>query len=151
MLMREAQALRRDWPEFAVVPVEADFMQPFALPAEAASLPHTGFYRANHRQFRAARGELVLRHAGHMLGKGATLIIGVDLIKDASTLNAAYNDAAGITARFNLNLLTRINHELNGSFDLSTFSHHAFYNSERHRIEMHLASKKRQKVRVAGR
>ena len=86
-----------------------------------------------------------------MLGKGATLIIGVDLVKDTSVLNAAYNDAAGITARFNLNLLTRINRELNGSFDLTSFSHHAFYNSERHRIEMHLASKKRQKAKIAGR
>ncbi len=152
MLMREAQALRRDWPELAVIPVEADFMQPFALPAEAASLPHTGFFPGSTiGNFEPHEASSFLRHAGHMLGKGATLIIGVDLIKDASTLNAAYNDAAGITARFNLNLLTRINHELNGSFDLSTFSHHAFYNSERHRIEMHLASKKRQKVRVAGR
>ena len=92
-----------------------------------------------------------LRHAGRMLGRGATLIIGVDLVKDASILNAAYDDAAGVTAKFNLNLLTRINRELDGHFDLDSFSHHAFYNSERHRIEMHLASKKRQKVRVAGR
>ena len=68
-----------------------------------------------------------------------------------SILNAAYDDAAGVTAKFNLNLLTRINRELDGHFDLDSFSHHAFYNSERHRIEMHLASKKRQKVRVAGR
>ena len=72
-------------------------------------------------------------------------------MKDASILNAAYNDEAGITAKFNLNLLTRINRELGADFDLASFSHHAFYNSERHRIEMHLASKKRQKVRVAGR
>ena len=66
-------------------------------------------------------------------------------------LNAAYNDAAGVTARFNLNLLTRINRELGGTFDLDSFCHQAFYNTERRRIEMHLASRKRQKVRVAGR
>ncbi len=65
-------------------------------------------------------------------------------------LNAAYNDAAGVTARFNLNLLVRINRELGGTFNLHTFEHHAFYNRERHRIEMHLASLKRQKVKVAG-
>ena len=65
-------------------------------------------------------------------------------------LNAAYNDAEGITAKFNLNLLTRINRELGGTFQLENFEHHAFYNRERHRIEMHLASLKRQKVRVAG-
>ena len=86
-----------------------------------------------------------------MLGAGATLIVGVDLVKDARVLNAAYNDAAGVTARFNLNLLTRINRELGGDFDLDGFCHQAFYNSERRRIEMHLASRKRQKVRVAGR
>jgi dimethylhistidine N-methyltransferase len=92
-----------------------------------------------------------LRHAATMLGTGATLIIGYDLIKDAAVLNAAYNDAAGVTARFNLNLLTRINRELDGSFDLDTFSHQAFYNTERRRIEMHLASRTRQRVKVAGR
>ena len=65
-------------------------------------------------------------------------------------LNAAYNDAEGITAKFNLNLLTRINRELDGTFRLNSFEHHAFYNRERHRIEMHLASLKRQKVKVGG-
>ena len=78
------------------------------------------------------------------------LIVGVDLIKPAEILNAAYNDAAGVTAKFNLNLLVRINRELGGTFKLDTFEHHAFYNRERHRIEMHLASLKRQKVKVAG-
>ena len=92
-----------------------------------------------------------LRQTGRMLGTGASFIIGVDLVKDAKILNAAYNDRAGVTANFNLNLLARINRELGGNFDLASFSHQAFYNSERHRIEMHLASKKRQKVKVAGR
>ena len=76
-----------------------------------------------------------------MLGAGATLIIGFDLVKDVKVLNAAYNDAAGVTARFNLNLLTRINRELGGNFDLDMFCHQAFYNTERRRIEMHLASR----------
>jgi len=78
-------------------------------------------------------------------------MISVDLVKDAGILNAAYDDAAGVTARFNLNLLARINRELGGEFDLASFSHKAFYNSERHRIEMHLVSRKRQKLKVAGR
>src|SRR5204863_9514403 len=85
-----------------------------------------------------------------ILGSGAALIVGVDLIKPANVLNAAYNDADGITARFNLNLLTRINRELGGAFRLDTFEDHAFYNRDRHRIEMHLASLKRQNVKVAG-
>jgi dimethylhistidine N-methyltransferase len=152
MLTREAQDLRRDRPQLLVLPVDADFTQPFALPAEAAGLSRTGFFPGSTiGNFEPHEACSFLRHAGRMLGTGATLIIGVDLVKDAGVLNAAYNDAAGITARFNLNLLTRINRELNASFDLASFSHHAFYNSERHRIEMHLASKKRQKVKVAGR
>ena len=152
MLMEEADALRRDQPQLLVLPVDADFTQPFALPAEVATLPRIGFFPGSTiGNFEPHEACSFLRHAGRMLGNGATLIVGVDLIKDATILNAAYNDAAGITAKFNLNLLARINRELNGSFDLTTFSHHAFYNSERHRIEMHLASKKRQKVKVAGR
>ena len=91
-----------------------------------------------------------LRNAGRILGAGATLIVGADLVKPVEVLNAAYNDAAGVTAKFNLNLLMRINRELGGTFKLDTFEHHAFYNRERHRIEMHLASLKRQKVKVAG-
>ena len=82
--------------------------------------------------------------------RARVLIIGVDLIKPAEVLNAAYNDDAGVTAKFNLNLLTRINRELGGNFKLDAFEHHAFYNRERNRVEMHLASLKRQKVKVAG-
>jgi len=152
MLMQEAQALRRDAPQLAVIPVEADVTQPFALPAEVADLPHTGFFPGSTiGNFEPHEACSFLRHGGRILGRGAILLIGVDLVKDASILNAAYNDAGGVTARFNLNLLTRINRELNGNFDLASFSHHAFYNAERHRIEMHLASNKRQKVKIAGR
>ena len=78
------------------------------------------------------------------------LIVGVDLVKDPAILHAAYNDEAGVTEKFNLNLLTRMNRELGANFKLKQFEHHAFYNRERQRIEMHLASLKRQKVRVAG-
>jgi len=152
MLIQEAEELRRDHPRLAVLPVEADFTQPFVLPAAVAGMAHTGFFPGSTiGNFEPYEACAFLRHAGHVLGRGAKLIIGVDLVKDASILNAAYDDAAGVTAKFNLNLLTRINRELGGDFDLESFSHHAFYNSERHRIEMHLASKKRQKVRVAGR
>jgi len=85
-----------------------------------------------------------------MLGTRATLVVGVDLVKDANILNAAYDDAAGVTARFNLNLLTRINRELLADFDVDAFTHRAFYNSERRRIEMHLVSGRRQTVNIAG-
>jgi uncharacterized SAM-dependent methyltransferase len=85
-----------------------------------------------------------------MLGPTAVFIIGVDLIKDPALLHAAYNDAAGVTAQFNLNLLARINRELGANFDLNAFEHRAFYNGELNRIEMHLASTRAQKVRIGG-
>ena len=78
------------------------------------------------------------------------MIIGVDLEKDERMLYSAYNDSAGVTARFNLNVLVRINRELGGNFDLSGFTHRAIYNRDRHRIEMHLISRKAQTVRVLG-
>jgi dimethylhistidine N-methyltransferase len=152
MLSQEAEALRRDHPQLAVLPVEADFTQPFVLPAAVASRARTGFFPGSTiGNFEPHEACAFLRHAGRMLGGGAGLIIGVDLVKEASILHAAYNDAAGVTAKFNLNLLARINRELDGDFDLASFSHKAFYNSVRQRIEMHLVSKQRQKVKVAGR
>lgn len=152
MLIQEANELRRDYPRLAVLPVEADFTKPFALPAAAAGMAHTGFFPGSTiGNFEPDEARAFLRHAGRMLGSGAALIIGVDLVKDPSILHAAYNDEAGLTAKFNLNLLARINRELDGDFDLASFDHHAFYNRERHRIEMHLVSKKRQRVSVAGR
>jgi dimethylhistidine N-methyltransferase len=152
MLAQEAAELARDHPGLEVLPHEADFTQPFALPPAVAGMPHTGFFPGSTiGNFEPHQACAFLRHAGEMLGRGAHLVIGVDLVKDPALLHAAYNDAAGVTARFNLNLLARINRELGGDFDLAGFSHQAFYNAERHRIEMHLASKRRQKVRVAGR
>lgn len=152
MLTQEASALRADFPRLKVKPVVADFCYPFELPAEAKGSPaRVGFFPGSTiGNFEPHEAASFMRHAGRMLGANARLIVGVDLIKPARILNAAYNDAAGITAAFNLNLLERINRELGGNFRLDGFEHHAFYNSERHRIEMHLASLKRQKVKVAG-
>jgi len=152
MLLQEAQELRRDYPRLAVLPVEADFTQPFTLPAEIVASARTGFFPGSTiGNFQPHEASEFLRHAGRMLGPGASLIIGVDLVKEPSVLHAAYNDAAGVTARFNPNLLTRINQELDGDFDLANFSHRARYNSARHRIEMHLVSETCQEVHVAGR
>src|SRR5258705_11892468 len=142
MLVQEAEELRRDYPRLAVLPVEADFTQPFSLPPAAAGMAHTGFFPGSTiGNFEPHEACAFLRHAGRMLGRASALIIGVDLVKDPKILNTAYNDGAGLTAKFNLNLLARINRELDGNFDLENFSHRAFYNSERHRIEMHLLSK----------
>jgi dimethylhistidine N-methyltransferase len=152
MLQQEAAELRRDYPHLTVLPVEADFTKPFQLPRGIALRSRVGFFPGSTiGNFEPHAAASFLRHAAAMLGAQSTLIIGVDLVKDAHVLNAAYDDAAGVTARFNLNLLTRINRELGGNFDLGTFCHQAFYNTERRRIEMHLASRTRQKVKVAGR
>ena len=152
MLAQETQSLRRDYPKLKVLPIEADFTKPFRLPPVLAEVPHVGFFPGSTiGNFEPHEASSFLRQARQILGAGATLIIGFDLVKDKAVLHAAYDDAAGITAKFNLNLLTRINRELGANFDLASFSHEAFYNSERHRIEMHLASKMRQKVRVLGR
>jgi dimethylhistidine N-methyltransferase len=152
MIEREAAELRVDFPRLKVLPVTADICKPFALPAEAKSAPaRVGFFPGSTiGNFEPHEAADFLRNAASILGEGATLIVGVDLIKPANVLNAAYNDAEGVTAKFNLNLLARINRELGGTFRLDMFEHHAFYNREKHRIEMHLASLKRQKVRVAG-
>jgi dimethylhistidine N-methyltransferase len=150
VLEEEAADLRKEFPKLSVVPVTADFTQPFDLPA---SVPPTrvGFFPGSTiGNFEPHEAAAFLRQAAKILGPRATLIVGTDLQKDSRILNAAYNDAAGVTQAFNLNLLARINRELDGRFDLDSFEHHAFYNRERHRIEMHLASSKRQKVKVAG-
>jgi dimethylhistidine N-methyltransferase len=152
MLAQEADELRHDHPRLRVLPFEADFTAPFELPAVVSGMPRTGFFPGSTiGNFEPREAGAFLRHAGNMLGRGAALIIGVDLIKDVGVLNAAYNDAAGVTAEFNLNLLARINRELAADFDLAGFRHHAFYNVERHRIEMHLVSTVNQTATVAGR
>jgi len=152
MLEQEAVELRPDFPQLKVLPVTADFTQDFDLPPEAkAAAVRVGFFPGSTiGNFEPHEAAAFLRHAGKMLGPGARLIIGADLIKPAEVLNAAYNDKAGVTAQFNLNLLTRINRELGGNFNLAAFEHHAFFNRERNRVEMHLASLKRQKVKVNG-
>jgi uncharacterized SAM-dependent methyltransferase len=135
----------------AVHPVVADFTETFAVPPAIADLPRVGFFPGSTiGNFEHHEAVEFLRHAGATLGEGAVLVIGVDMVKDISILCPAYNDAEGVTAKFNLNLLARINRELDGNFDLAAFEHHACYNRERSRIEMHLASVKRQKVRVNG-
>jgi dimethylhistidine N-methyltransferase len=151
-LEAQAAALRKDFPDLGVYPVTADFTAPFALPGAVAAMPKVGFFPGSTLgNFEPHEACAFLRSARDILGQGAEMVIGVDLEKDERVLSRAYNDAAGVTARFNLNVLHRINRELGGNFDLSAFTHRAIYNRERHRIEMHLISRKAQNVRVMGR
>ena len=151
-LKAQADALRRDLPDLAIHPVAADFTAPFALPEAVAGMPKVGFFPGSTLgNFEPHEACSFLRSAREILGHAAQMVIGVDLEKDERVLYDAYNDKAGVTARFNLNVLHRINRELGGNFDLSAFTHRAIYNRERHRIEMHLISRKAQTVRVLGR
>jgi dimethylhistidine N-methyltransferase len=151
-LKAQADALRQDFPGLAVYPVAADFTAPFALPEAAADMPKVGFFPGSTLgNFEPHEACAFLRSAREILGPGAQMVIGVDLEKDERVLYDAYNDKAGVTARFNLNVLHRINRELGGNFDVGAFIHRAIYNRDRHRIEMHLISRRAQTVRVLGR
>src|ERR1700694_812863 len=151
-LKAQADALRGDFPKLDVYPVTADFTLPFALPDAVASMAKVGFFPGSTLgNFEPHEACSFLRSARDILGSCAQMVIGVDLEKDERALYNAYNDSAGVTARFNLNVLHRINRELGGNFDTSAFTHRAIYNRDRHRIEMHLISRKAQTVRVLGR
>lgn len=136
-----------------VLPVTADFTQPFALPScLAANAPRLGFFPGStigNFAPNAAAGFLAAAH--RVLGSGAGLLVGADLVKDPAVLEAAYDDAAGVTARFNLNLLARLNRECGADFELSSFRHRAQWNAAEERMEMHLVSLRAQTVTLAGR
>lgn len=150
-LNAQAEALRADYPTLAIHPVTADFTAPFELPAAVRDMPKVGFFPGSTLgNFEPGEACTFLKSARAILGKGARMVIGVDLEKDERTLYDAYNDTAGITARFNLNVLHRINRELGGDFDVGAFIHRAIYNRDRHRIEMHLISKKAFTAEVLG-
>jgi dimethylhistidine N-methyltransferase len=150
-LNAQADELRKEFPNLAVYPVTADFTAPFALPDAVKAMPKVGFFPGSTLgNFEPHEACGFLRSARGILGEGARMLIGIDLEKDDRRLSAAYNDAAGVTAKFNLNLLDRINRELGGDFDRAAFTHRAIFNRERHRIEMHLISRKSQTVRVMG-
>jgi dimethylhistidine N-methyltransferase len=151
-LNSEAARLKRDLPHLRILPVAADFTKPFELPAAIRSHPRVGFFPGSTiGNFEPPQAAEFLRHAARLLGAGAHLIVGIDLIKDERVLHAAYNDAAGVTAAFNLNLLRRINREFGADFALERFRHKAFFNRAQQRIEMHLESRVAQNVLLCDR
>ncbi len=147
-----AGELAAAYPAVRVAAVCADYSRPLQLPEMAASARRRVIYFPGSTIGNFTRTEALafLRHARAVAGPGGGMLVGVDLKKDAARLHAAYNDAQGVTAAFNLNLLRRINRELGGDFDLSAFEHHAFYDPGQGRIEMHLRSLRAQQVNVAG-
>ncbi|WP_050734758.1 L-histidine N(alpha)-methyltransferase [Methylobacterium sp. ARG-1] len=150
-LRSQAEVLSGDFPHLRVEPVVADFTRDFDLPESLAGMPRAGFFPGSTiGNFEPSEAEELLRRFGRILGEGAHMIVGVDLVKDAAILERAYDDAAGVTAAFNLNLLTRINRELAGRFDLGAFSHRAVFNADASRIEMHLVSDGAQEVAIGS-
>jgi L-histidine N-alpha-methyltransferase len=148
-LARATSELAREYPALRVVPVVADYTEPFDLPKGERAARTVAFFPGStigNLEPEAARD--FLRVVAGLCKGGGGLLIGVDLKKDRRTLEAAYDDDEGVTAAFNLNLLTRINRELDGDFDLASFRHRAFYDEAEGRIEMQLVSLRRQSVKV---
>jgi len=150
--LAEVAALRRSqYPRIPIQPVCADFSRPFELPTLPPDARRVAFYPGSTiGNFHPTEAAAFLHRVRHTVGSSGALILGVDRRKDADVLHAAYNDSAGVTAKFNLNILRRINRELGATFDVSRFRHRAFFNDEAGRIEMHLESTCAQQVNVGG-
>jgi dimethylhistidine N-methyltransferase len=143
--------LKAAYPKLSVTPVVGDFTSKIALPNALKGRPLIGFFPGSTiGNFTHAEAEAFLRTVRGLLGQNARLILGADMVKAEATLVAAYDDALGVTAQFNKNLLTRINRELGGNFDLNAFDHLAVWNPDFERMEMHLVSRKDQIVKAAG-
>ena len=147
--MRERLRCRLPW--LAVHPVVGDFMEPIALPASVGQLRPLGFFPGSTiGNLDPAAACAFLRQALTTLGPEAQFLVGADLRKDPALLLPAYDDAAGVTAAFNRNLLVRLNREAGADFDPASFDHRAVWNDAASRIEMHLVSRRDQLVHVAG-
>jgi L-histidine Nalpha-methyltransferase len=150
-LRESAAALAGTFPELSVLPVEANFMQPVRLPKSVGDLPKLGFFPGSTIGNLVPRsGVDLLRGMIQTLGVGSMLLIGMDRVKDVETLVSAYDDAAGVTAAFNLNLLHRINRELEADVPVDAFVHRAVWNDTWSRIEMHLVATTAVSFTIAG-
>ena len=159
MLAESARRIDARFEALEVLPVCADYTRTVDLPAPEAPVRRWAAYFPGSTigNFHPAEAVAFLRHVAETLDAAGNadrpggLLIGVDLAKDRATLEAAYDDAAGVTAAFNLNVLRRLNRELGARFDLDAFEHRAVYNEDAGRVEMHLVSPAAQAVRLDGR
>ncbi len=151
-LRSAAQEVQREHSDLSVHPVEADFMKEIPLPPAVDGLPRLGFFPGSTiGNMIPATAVDLLRAFRAALGVGANLLIGIDRVKDIETLLRAYDDSAGVTAAFNLNLLHRINAQLGGDIPVDDFAHRAVWNEAKSRIEMHLVARRDLAFAVAGR
>lgn len=149
-LLRASEQLQREFPSIRVTPAVGDMTQPMELPP-VQSTHRLGFFPGSTiGNFTAAEARQFLSSMRCTLGADSYLLIGVDTVKDPAILHRAYNDQAGVTAAFNLNILERINRELDANFEVDQFHHYAFYNIASRRIEMHLVSECEQQAEVKG-
>ncbi|VAW50077.1 hypothetical protein MNBD_GAMMA06-1759 [hydrothermal vent metagenome] len=148
-LQDEAQKLAAEFTWLNVHAICADFTGKLELPYHVEGTSKVAFFPGSTiGNFIPNQAIKVLKEIKMMVGEGGGLLIGVDLQKDTAILNAAYNDKAGYTEKFNKNLLVRINRELGANFDVQQFKHHAFFNEDARRIEMHLVSLQNQTVNI---
>jgi len=149
-LQQSADDLHRHYPDLEVLPVCADFTEDFELPVSRREPTHDAVYFPGSTigNFQPQAAQAMLRRIVRLCGCGGGLLIGIDLQKDARTLEAAYDDSQGVTAQFNLNLLRRINRELDGDIRVQDFRHLARYNEALGRIEIYLVSRCDQTIRV---
>jgi dimethylhistidine N-methyltransferase len=145
-------ALGKRHPEIDILPLCADFTAALKLPAIRQEVRRRAVYFAGSTigNFPPAEAVALLRRTAELVGSGGGLLLGADLKKDPAILHAAYNDSKGVTAAFNLNLLARINRELEADFATDQFWHHAPYNPLAGRIEMYLVSKRDQRVHLGA-
>ena len=150
-LDRAVPRLQRAFARLRIVPVRGDFSRPLDIPPLPAGARRVVYFPGSTiGNLTPDEAQGFLRMTRAQIGARGAMIVGVDLTKDANVLHAAYNDAQGVTAAFNLNLLARINRELGGDFDLRRFRHYAFYEPTAGRIEMHLVSTERQRVTIGA-
>ena len=151
-LQANARELHQDFPHLHVYPVCADITQPFNLPEATQGLTKVGFFPGSSiGNFEPSEAQGFLRTVHATLGAGAHLLIGVDRKKPVDVLERAYNDADGVTAEFNLNLLTHLNERLGADFIVDQFTHDARYNEVLGCVQMFLKSEVQQEVQLAGR
>ncbi len=152
-LQQSSERFRKTFPQLEILPVCADYLEPFELPLPRRPSSRSVIYFPGSTigNFDPQTAEEFLERLVDLAGEDGGLLIGVDLQKDPSVIEAAYNDRTGVTAAFNLNLLARANRELGADFDLTNWKHRAVYNSANGRIEMYLISETDQAVRVQDR
>lgn len=145
-----AEDLAWDYPHVAISPLCADYTRPLTLPNLPAHARRLAFFPGSTiGNFHPAEAAAFLTRIRRTVGSGGMLVLGVDRRKDPALLHAAYDDPHGVTAAFNLNMLRRINRELDADFELRRFQHLAFFNDQASRVEMHLVSTEDQVVRIA--